>query len=111
MPSEPHSKEQKNAGAPAVVLDKSGTRVRLRNLGYSIEGCISTSKEEIRYKLEPNKWTEVRPEVYDLLKRKFERPQTMEVPDWEPGGEGQRAEKARRVEEHQEYILEFGDER
>lgn len=111
MADDHNPKGQQKAGAPAVVVDRSGHRVRLRNLDYPLEGCISTSEREIRYRLEPNKWAEVPVEVYNLLKVKFSRPQSQTVPDWEPGGEGQRAEKSNRVEEHQEYILEFGDER
>ena len=107
----PANKGQKNAGAPAVIVERSGHRVRLRNLDYAIEGCLSTEKEEIRYRLEPNKWCDVPDNVYQELKHKFSRPQVTESTDWEPGGEGARAERVQRRDEHQEYILEFSDER
>ncbi len=99
------------AKAEKVVLDKSGSRVRLRNLPFALEGCISGDEDgkavEIRYRIEPNKWTNVHPLVYAQLKRKFDEPRYKEVPDWEPGGENQRSERTPRIEEQQEYIIEF----
>lgn len=107
----PHNKGQKKAGAPAVALDRSGHRIRLRNIDHALEGCLSSEGKEIRYRLEPNRWTEVPDEVYAELKAKFNKPQTMDVPDWEPGGEGQRSSRERRTEEIEEYVMEFSDER
>ena len=106
----PHNKGQENAGAPAVKVDHSGHRVRLRNIDHALEGCISTEKGDERYRLEPNKWTKVSDAVYEQLKGKFYEPKVTEVPDWEPGGENDNAKRAYRKESNQEYLLEFPDE-
>lgn len=94
---------------PKVVMDKDGYRVRLRNLSHALEGCIvdGTTGREIRFSLEPNRWTKVDPAVYSMLKSKFDQPKEYEVPDWEPGGEGQAAKRAPRTEERPGYIMEF----
>lgn len=96
---------------PKVVMDKEGYRVRLRNLEHALEGCIvdGTTGQEIRYRLEPNRWAKVHPAVYNMLKGKFDRIREREVPDWEPGGDGQAPSKRNRVESQQEYILEFSE--
>lgn len=97
------------AQAPKVVLDKDGYRVRLRNLSHALTGCIidGASGREYRFSLEPNRWTKVEPPVFEMLKSKFDRISEREVPDWEPGGEGQAPRKTNRVEEGPGYILEF----
>lgn len=102
----------KKGGAPPVVVDKSGHRVRLRNIDHALPVCLSIEgKGEMRYSLEPNKWIEVPDEVYDELKRKFYKPQEFEVPDWEVRGEGESSQRARRIEGYEEYTIEFPDER
>ena len=97
---------------PKVVLDKDGRRVRLRNLAFALEGSISGEDSGgkpifIKYKLEPNRWTNVHPLVYDMLKRKFENPVEHMVPDWNPGGDNDAPQRTPRVDSDQEYILEF----
>lgn len=94
---------------PKVVMDKDGYRVRLRNLSHALEGCIvdGTTGAEIRYTLEPNRWTKVHPAVYDMLKRKFDTVREVEVPDWDPGGDGQAPVQRNRTEAQQPYIMEF----
>lgn len=96
---------------PAVVVEKSGSRIRLRNIDHALEGCLMNDKEEIRYRLEPNKWTTVPDAVYQELYRKFAQPQEFEVPDWEPGDEGGRSQRTNRTEGYQEYILEFSGDK
>jgi hypothetical protein len=97
--------------ATKVVLDKEGCRVRLRNLQHALEGCLvdGTTGAEIRYTLEPNRWTKVHPAVYDMLRRKFDTAREVEVPDWDPGGEGQAPVRQYRMESQQPYIIEFQD--
>lgn len=99
--------------APRVVLDKDGRRVRLRNLAFALTGSISGDEGgkqvHIPYRLEPNRWTTVHPLVYELLRRKFENPVEHMVPDWEPGGENDRPQRTPRVDQDQEYIIEFGE--
>ncbi len=95
--------------APKVVLDKDGGRVRLRNLSHALEGCIvdGTTGKEYRFSIEPNRWTKVEEPVFNMLKTKFDRVSEREVPDWEPGGDGQAPTKRNRMEEAPGYIIEF----
>jgi hypothetical protein len=97
--------------SPAVVVEKSGSRIRLRNIDHALEGCLVTEKEEIRYRLEPNRWTSVPDAVYNELKRKFADVQSFQVPDWEPGGEDSPSRRTNRTEGYQEYIMEFSGDR
>lgn len=113
----PHNRGQEKVGAPtvkpsapAVKIERSGNRVRLRNIGHALEGCISTKAGDERYRLEPNKWTRVSDAVYNQLKGKFYEPKVTEVPDWEPGGENDLAKRTPRQESNQEYHIEFPDE-
>lgn len=103
-------KVSEKVGAPAVKVDKSGGRVRLRLLDHALEGCISTRDHgEIRYRLEPNKWTHVPEEVYILLRDKFYRPKEREVTDW--NGDVNNPVKQTRMEvQNDEYVIEFPDE-
>ena len=102
----------KKAGAPAVVVDRSGHRVRLRNIDHALPICLSTEdKGDIRVSLEPNRWTEVPDEVYEELKRKFYKPQEFSVPDWEVRGDQDPSRRAPRKEAYEEYTIEFPDER
>lgn len=98
---------------PRVALDSDGRRVRLRNLGYALEGSISGEENGkpvfLPYRIEPNRWTTVHPKVYDMLKQKFDNPVETLVPDWEPGGDNDRARRTPRIEETQEYTIEFGE--
>lgn len=100
------------SGAPDVVVDRSGHRVRLRNIDHALPVCLSVEgKGEIRVTLYPNKWAEVPDEVYEELKRKFYRPQEFEVPNWDPRGEDERSIRTPRIEAYEEYTIEFPDER
>ncbi len=105
------AKEQVKPGAPGVVVDRSGHRVRLRNISHALEGSIS-SKDlkggEIHFRLEPNKWAEVPDEVYSMLKGKFYAPQESEVPDW--NGDPNNPQRQRRVEQADGYVIEFPEE-
>lgn len=98
---------------PKVALDKDGRRIRLRNLNYALTGSISGEDGDkavfIKYSIEPNKWTTVHPLVYDFLKQKFDNPVEHVVPDWEPGGDNDRAQRTPRIDQDQEYTIEFGD--
>lgn len=96
---------------PKVVMDKDGYRIRLRNLSHALSGCIvdGTTGREIRFSLEPNRWTKVDPAVYNMLKTKFDQTIEREVPDWEPGGDGQSSQRLPRMEERDGYIMEFAE--
>lgn len=102
----------KKAGAPAVVVDKSGHRVRLRNIDHALPYCISTRNGEIKGVIEPNVWTTVPDAVYEMLRGKFynTQAQAFDVPNWEPGGENDRPRPAHRKESYEEYVIEFPEE-
>jgi len=95
-------------GAPSVKVEKSGHRIRLRNIDHALEGCVSTRQGETRFRLEPNKWTEVDDAVYSLLKEKFYAPIKTTVPDW--NGDVNNPQRTERTEITQEYTIEFPDE-
>ena len=100
----------KKAGAPAVIVDKSGHRVRLRNIDHALPYCIATDKGEERGELKPNQWATVSDAVYAMLKSKFYNAQEFEVPDWNVNGDAP-SQRANRVESYgDEYTIEFPDE-
>lgn len=96
---------------PKVVMDKEGYRVRLRGLTHALAGCIvdGDTGQEYRFSIEPNRWTKVAPQVYTMLKNKFDRIEEYEVPDWEPGGDNQAPVRMPRMEQKPGYIIEFQD--
>ena len=104
------SESQQKVGAPAVVVQRSGHRVRLRNIDHALEGCVSGDGKEIRYRLEPNRWTTVPDAVYEQLKSKFYDTREVEVPNWEVGGDNEAAKRTPRMERQTEYYIEFPDE-
>lgn len=94
------------------IAAKESYRVRLRGVNYALSGSINgttaTGKPvEERWSLQPNRWTEVSKRVFEFLKEKYDKVREYEVPHWEPGGDGQRAEATPYVEEVQPYIIEF----
>lgn len=104
----PAAKVPVKAGAPAVKVDKSSHRVRLRNIDHALEGCISTRAGDERFRLEPNRWTTVSDAVYTMLRDKFNKPQEFEVVDWNGDLNSPKAQP--RKESYQEYLIEFPDE-
>lgn len=96
------------AGAPAVVVDRSGHRVRLRNLDHALEGCISSRKGEERFRLEPDVWTTVSDDIYSMLRGKFNKPQEFESTTW--NGSATNPQREVRKEKYQEYTIEFPEE-
>jgi hypothetical protein len=104
----PVAKVPVKAGAPVVKVDKSGHRVRLRNIDHALEGCISTHGGEERFRLEPNQWTIVSDDIYTMLRDKFYKPQTFSATDW--NGDVNNPQRMDRVDQHQEYIVEFPEE-
>lgn len=99
---------EKKVGAPTVKVDKSGHRVRLRNIDHALEGCVSSRGGEQRFRLEPNQWTVVSDDVYTMLKSKFYKPQVFESVDWNTSATD--PQRTVRKEEYQEYIIEFPEE-
>lgn len=99
---------EKNLGAPKVKLERSGRRVRLRNLDYALEGCLSSRGREVRFSISPNVWTEVPEEVYVMLRNKFDKPSSVQVTDW--NGNPDNPQRYTRQESTNSYTIEFPDE-
>lgn len=81
----------------AVSTQKIGGQVRLRGSKVSLPVSVDIEgKGRISATLRPNVWTSVAPEIYDLLKRKFDAPRYTKALDVEanernPHGAGQAA--------------------
>ncbi len=72
------------AKAPGVVMERSGGRVRLRGLKWSLPVTLDTEKRgRIHATIQPNRWTEVPEEIYTFLKTRFDSPRYTEIPDVE----------------------------
>lgn len=96
-------------GAPTVKVDKSGHRVRLRNIDHALEGSVTSRDcQEIRFRLEPDRWTEVPDAVYSMLRDKFYKPQEFRTTSW--NGDPDNPQREQRTESYQEYIIEFPEE-
>jgi hypothetical protein len=80
----------------------------LRNIDHALEGCIAADSGEQRFSLQPNEWTIVSDDIYTMLKDKFYKPQPYTVTDW--NGDVNKPERKTRVDEYQEYIIEFPEE-
>ena len=105
----PGAKVPEKAGAPAVKVDKSDKRVRLRDLDHALPISISSRDgKDIKFELQPNVWTRVPDEVYEMLRSKFYKPQEYKVVDW--NGDLNNPQRQPRTEAYQEYIIEFPDE-
>ena len=102
------AKVPEKVGAPTVKIDKSGHRVRLRQIDHALEGCISTRGGEERFRLEPNQWATVSDDVYTMLRDKFYQPQIMETVNWNASATNPQRSVTR--DEYQEYIIEFPEE-
>lgn len=64
-------------------------KVRIRNIDYALAGSVDIKDgKTIKYRLEPNKWTEVPDEVYDQLKHKFGNARFSDAPSALPGADG-----------------------
>ena len=85
--------------------------VRVRNIDYALSGSIdSPGQRVIKYRLEPNVWTEVPDEVISQLKHKFGNNKYSTAPDSLPNGDGSYngqpgQERAELV--NGQYLIEF----
>jgi hypothetical protein len=86
-------------------------KVRIRNIDYALTGSVDIKgSSPIKYRLEPNKWTEVPDEVYDQLKNKFGNAKFSEVPNSLPGADGNYYGYPGQVRAEQtngQYLIEF----
>jgi hypothetical protein len=100
-------------GPGTGVITQTKRRVRLRQSNHALEGAIDCEgKGLVRYRLEPERWTEVPEQVYHELKSIYGEPRYTDVPDPDANernphspGDGQ---TAMRRDVIQEYLIEFG---
>ena len=85
--------------------------VRVRNINYALSGSVDAQgKTPIAFRLEPNKWTAVPDEVYEMLKHKFGNPRYSDVPNSLPGADGNYygyPGQTRAEEVNSQYLVEF----
>lgn len=63
--------------------------VRVRNIDYALAGSVGIQNgKTIKYRLEPNKWTQVPDEVFDQLKHKYGNTRFSDAPNGLPGNDG-----------------------
>lgn len=63
--------------------------VRIRNIAYALTGSVDGKDQRaVKYRLEPNVWTEVPDEVYTQLYNKFGNSRYSEAPNALPGNDG-----------------------
>lgn len=89
-------------------------RVRVRNIDYALTGSVDSKElgKTLSFRLEPNVWTEVADELFEMLKHKFGNARYSEAPASLPGPDGnyygfpgqQRAEQS-----NGQYLVEFSN--
>lgn len=91
---------------PKVVLASGSRRVRLRGANYALPCTVSMRGKEISVVLQPDRWTEVPEEIYQMLKGKFGRTQQREVPDYRGDQRDVNPERTYRMESPNAPIIE-----
>ena len=90
--------------------------VRVRNITYALTGSVmgtdSAGRQvrDMKYRLEPNVWTEVEDEVYTQLYSKFGNSRFSEAPNSLPGSNGDYNGSPGQVRAEQvnsQYLIEF----
>ena len=90
--------------------------VRVRNITYALTGSVSGSDEngrqlrEMKYRLEPNVWTEVPDPVFDQLMSKFGNSKFSDAPNALPGANGEyygNPGQTRAEQTNSQYLVEF----
>jgi hypothetical protein len=90
--------------------------VRVRNITYALSGSVSGSDgkghqvRDMKYRLEPNVWTEVEDAVYEQLYSKFGNSRFSEAPNSLPGANGEylgAPGQTRAEQTNGQYLIEF----
>jgi hypothetical protein len=86
--------------------------VRVRNIDYALTGSVSSRDigKPMRFRIEPNVWTQVPDEVYDMLKSKFGNARYSEAPNSLPAADGNyygRPGEIRAEVVNGQYLVEF----
>jgi hypothetical protein len=87
-------------------------QVRVRNIEYALTGSVDSKDNNgaVKFRLEPNVWTTVPDEVFEMLQHKFGNARYSDAPASLPGADGnyygfpgqQRAEQT-----NGQYLVEF----
>lgn len=85
--------------------------VRVRNIDYALTGSVDCKgKPPVSFRIEPNRWTPVTDEVYDMLKHKFGNARFVEAPNSLPGQNDQyygSPGQTRLEQANGQYLIEF----
>lgn len=87
-------------------------KVRVRNIDYALTGSVGSKDlgKSIKFRIEPNTWTEVPDEVYEMLKSKFSNPRYSDAPNSLPGQDGNyygHPGQTRPEQVNSQYLVEF----
>lgn len=86
-------------------------QVRVRNISYALTGSIDAKGQApIKYRLEPNVWTDVPDEVYTQLYSKFGNARYSDAPNALPGQDGNYygyPGQTRAEQVNGQYLVEF----
>lgn len=86
-------------------------QVRIRNIQYALTGSVSVKNErDLKYRLEPNVWTEVPDPVYEQLKNKFGNARFSDAPNSLPGANDEYSGQPGQTRAEQvngQYLIEF----
>jgi hypothetical protein len=86
--------------------------VRVRNIDYALTGSVGSRDlgKAIKFRIEPNVWTKVEDEVFDMLKSKFGNARYSEAPNSLPGPDGNYYGYPGQIRAEQvngQYLVEF----
>lgn len=85
--------------------------VRIRNISYALTGSVDGKDQRpMKYRLEPNVWTDVPDEVYSQLYSKFGNSRFSEAPNALPGSDGEYRGVPGQIRAEQtnaQYLIEF----
>lgn len=88
-------------------------KVRVRNINYALTGSVDIEgRKSIKFRIEPNIWTEVADEIYDMLKHKFGNPKYSDAPNAIPEVNGNyyaHPGQTRSEQVNGQYLVEFSN--
>lgn len=87
-------------------------KVRVRNIDYALTGSVDIkgAGKTLSFRIEPNVWTEVADEVYEMLKHKFGNPKFSNAPNSLPNQDGEYygyPGQTRPEQTNSQYLVEF----
>lgn len=99
---------------PAVVVEKSGGKVRVRGLGWPLPVTLDTEERgRISVTIQPNTWTKVPDEIYRFLQSRYGESRYTLIPDVEANEDRPHRPGEQPVMKKEEvdpaYYMEFKD--